>query len=297
MPVDLKNAMPGVIVNIVKAANQSVFLVLVDDNRGTSAQQPGAYSAHLVTLRHGAFTPIQHSLPRMSCATYHPSCGFVYAAGKSVISFFPDQDKVIFNHTSVLPSPGARSGQDALQVVGNGKVAVVAVGNSFYAVTEETTQKSVKLLSFAQSSQVHPVICVNVHDPTVEEGWSCLFLASGRECAVVDLQHAHHQVSCSPPRHGVVTMASPILAAGAVWPWVAVLTSDGLISVRSPSCMAIPLRTVEVGTRPNDYFVIRTLRQEKLMVAISYNGEGKVLQFQPDTRQVRNDCEYSFLLA
>jgi hypothetical protein len=168
-------------------------------------------------------------------------------------------------------------------------VAVVAVGNSFYAVTEETTQKSVKLLSFAQSSQVHPVICVNVHDPTIDEGWSCLFLASGRECAVVDLQHSHHQVSCSPPRHGVVTMASPILAAGAVWPWVAVLTSDGLISVRSPSCMAIPLRTVEVGTRPNDYFVIRTLLQEKLMVAISYSGEGKVLQFQPDTRQVSND--------
>jgi hypothetical protein len=53
--------------------------------------------------------------------------------------------------------------------------------------------------------------------------------------------------------------------------------------------MAIPLRTVEVGTRPNDYFVIRTLLQEKLMVAISYSGEGKVLQFQPDTRQVSND--------
>lgn len=92
-------------------------------------------------------------------------------------------------------------------------------------------------------------------------------------------------------------MASPILAAGAVWPWVAVLTSDGLISVRSPSCMAIPLRTVEVGTRPNDYFVIRTLRQEKLMVAISYSGEGKVLQFQPDTRQVSNDLKIlSYLL-
>jgi hypothetical protein len=51
--------------------------------------------------------------------------------------------------------------------------------------------------------------------------------------------------------------------------------------------MAIPLRTVEVGTRPNDYFVLRTLREDNWMVAISYSGEGKVLQFQPDTAQVR----------
>ena len=282
MPVDLNNAMPGVIVSVVRAGN--VFLLLVDDNRGTSASQPGAYAAHLVALRHGAFTPLQSQLPRMSCATYHPACGFVYAAGKSVASFFPDKEKTIFSHSSALPPPGARSGQDAILVTG--KVAVVAVGNSFHAVTEEESQTSAKLLSFAQSSQVHPIICLDVHDPSVDEAWSCLFLASGRECAVVDLHYHTGQVSCSPPRHGVVTFPSPILAAGAVWPWVAVLTSDGLISVRSPSCMAIPLRTVEVGTRPNDYFVIRTVPEENWMVAISYSGEGKVLQFQPDTRQV-----------
>jgi hypothetical protein len=164
-------------------------------------------------------------------------------------------------------------------------VAVVAVGNSFHAVTEEESQT--KLLSFVQSSQVHPVICVNVHDPSIDEGWSCLFLASGRECAVVDFQYQAGQVAASPPRHGVVTMASPILAAGTAWPWVAVLTSDGLISISSPSCMAILLRTVEVGTRPNDYFVLRTLREENWMVAISYSGVGKVLQFQADTAQVR----------
>jgi hypothetical protein len=172
-------------------------------------------------------------------------------------------------------------------------VAVVAVGNSFHAVTDGGTQT--KLLSLAQSSQVHPVILCNVNDPTLDESWSCLFLASGRECAVVDLsyQQANGQVTCSLPRHGVVTMASPILAAGTAWPWVAVLTSDGLCSIRSPSCMAIPLRTVEVGTRPNDYFVLRTLREENWMVAISYSGEGKVLQFQPDTAQVR--CIYMYI--
>ena len=225
----------------------------------------------------------------MSCATFHPSCGFVYAAGRTVGSIVPDgrEEKTVFHNTS-LPSPGARSGQDALQVTCGGKVAVVAVGNSFYAVPEDS-QESVKLLSFAQSSQVHPVICLDVHDPSVNEGWSCLFLASGRECAVVDLQYQGGHVSSCPPRNGVNTMTSPILAAGTAWPWVAVLTSDGLCSIRSPSCMAIPLRTVEVGTRPNDYFVLRTLREENWMVAISYSGEGKVLQFQPDTAQVRAD--------
>jgi len=285
MPVDfVQNG--GVVVGVIRGVS-NIFLVLVDDNRGSSGTTTsGAYAAQLVALRHGAFTPLQSQLPRMSCATHHAACGFVYAAGKTVASFFPDQEKAIFSHLSALPSPGARSGQDAIQVTAGGKVAVVAVANSFYAVTEEETQKSIKLLSFAQSSQVHPVIVLDVHDPSVDEGWSCLFLASGRECAVVDLHYVSTTTSCSPPRHGVVTMASPILAAGAVWPWVAVLTSDGLISIRSPSCMAIPLRTVEVGTRPNDYFVIRTLREENWMVAISYSGNGKVLQFQPDTRQV-----------
>ena len=296
MPVDLQNAFPGVVVSVVRGAS-NIFLVLVDDNRGTSHHSPGAYAAHLVTLRHGVFTPLQSTLPRMSCATFDSTCGFVYAAGKSVASFVPNNDDMhVFSHSVALPSPGARSGQDAIEVTAGGKVAVVAVGNSFYAVSQEETLKSVKLISFAQSSQVHPVIVLDVHDPSVHEGWSCLFLASGRECAIVDLHHVS-AITCSPPRHGVVTMASPILAAGAVWPWVAVLTSDGLVSIRSPSCMAIPLRTVEVGTRPNDYFIMRTLPQENWMVAISYSGNGKVLQFQPDTRQVSVDIVHMMMFV
>lgn len=284
-PVDFNNAFHGIVVNVVRAFNSNMFLVLVDDNRGSSSsQQPGAYAAHLVTLRHNTFTPLSSiSLPRMSCATFHPSCGFVYAAGKTVASFFPDKEESVFHDATALPSPGARTGQDAILVTED-KVAVVAVQNSFYAISEHSPL--VKLLTFAQSSQVHPVILCNIHDPSIKEGWSCLFLASGRECAVVDL-HSTSPISCTSPRHGVVTMASPILAAGATWPWVAVLCSDGLVSIRSPSCMAIPLRTVEVGTRPNDYFVIRSL-EEKRMVAISYSGQGKVIAFQPDTRQVRS---------
>jgi hypothetical protein len=222
-----------------------------------------------------------------------------------------------------LPSPGVRSGQDGLAITAGGRVAVVAVGNSFYAVAgqdadEENTTGStqeqqqlqqqqggdscVKILSFTQSSQVHPVIVLDVQDDSLDADWSCLFLASGRECAVVDLYYgppSTPRISCTAPRNGSVTLASPILAAATSWPWLVVLTSDGLISIRSPSCMAIPLRTVEVGTRPNDYFLLRTLGDNTasahththtpgsapLIVAVAYSGEAKVLQCQPDTAQ------------
>jgi hypothetical protein len=182
-----------------------------------------------------------------------------------------------------------------MELTANGHVAVVAVGNAFYAIsTDDETDDSAggdnmaKLVSFSQSSQVHPVIVKDVQDPSMSDGWSCLFVASGRECAIVDLQFTDSPrlLSCSPPRNGTVTVASPILAAAPQWPWMAILTSDGLISIRSPSCISIPLRTVEVGTRPNDYFVLRSL--DPWMVAISYSGSGKVLRCLPDTAQVKD---------
>ena len=142
------------------------------------------------------------------------------------------------------------------------RVAVVVVGNAFYAVAgQEVDERQptgpcerVKILSFAQSSQVHPVIVLDLKDQSLATDWSSLFLASGRECAVVDLFYGPSSapaISCTKPRHGSVTLASPILAAAASWPWVAVLTSDGLVSVRSPSCLAITLRTVRFG---KEYF-------------------------------------------
>jgi hypothetical protein len=74
--------------------------------------------------------------------------------------------------------------------------------------------------------------------------------------AVVDMYYGrwHPCVSCTAPLQERY-VGSPILAAAVVAVVGRILTSDGLISIRSPSCMAIPLRTVEVGNRPNDYFV------------------------------------------
>jgi hypothetical protein len=349
-PVDLAGALPGAVMAVINAtsspSHRPVFLLLVDDNRGTSSgTAPGAFVATIVTLQHGSFSklPTASPLPRISCATYHPNSGFVYAAGRQIQSI-PLDPQLLDNSDSphmhaqrsassrrqrstttgkvdfsgaLLPTPGARGGQDSLQVIAKGRVAVVAVGNSVYAVpgtqvsetndqaeptsptnnndndsNSATTSDCVKVLSFAQSSQVHPVIVLDIQDKSMDLDWSSLFLANGRECAVIDLNYgpiSNPAISCGKPRNGMVTVASPILAAATSWPWIAVLTSDGLVSIRSPSCLAIPLKTVEVGTRPNDFFILRTLRDETQpapwIMAMSYSGETKVLQCQPDTPQ------------
>jgi hypothetical protein len=327
-PIDLSSgSVPGSIVVCLQlggTAPQSpsvpVFLLLVDDNRGTSgSSQPGAYATYLATLSHGSFHVLstQSSLPRMSCVQYSPTTGIVYAAGRHLQTLPWEQWETLVDDTnkhargrstmhskrtvfssSSLPSPGVRSGPDGMAFIAKNKVAVVAVGNAVYGVAGHdprdlpSSEGPVKLLSFAQSSQVHPIICLDLLDQSLDPDWSLIFLASGRECAVLDVHYGppdNARISSSEPRHGIVTLASPILAAATSLPWVAVLTSDGLISVRSPSCMAIPLRTVEVGTRPNDYFVLRTLLEETQttpwIVALSYSGEGRVLQCQPDTEQ------------
>jgi len=357
-PVDFSSSasrvLGGPVVTLVGVSPQ-LFLALVDDHRGTSGAHPGAFVAHWITLSQGRFGVWQGSgsgdslqLPRMSCAVYHPHCGIVYAAGRqlgqiavpepALLSHHPSQQRFLatatanstrnhqffhyrFGHASLL-APGARSGPDAMAISNNGSVVVVAVGNSFVAMTGihqsssaaammmdqddindsnamsscplntgtgNMSSRTTKLISFAQSSQVHPVLCLDVKDPSVmDQDWSCWFMASSRACSVVDFYNAPPpRLTCSNPRGGTVTLASPILAAATSWPWLVVLTSDGLLSVRSPSCLAIALRTVEVGTRPNDYFSSRTLvvYPQTWIVAISYAGHAKVLQCLPDTAQ------------
>ena len=348
LPVDLAGAsLPGEVVNVIPASSapshRPVFLVLVDDNRGTSNSQPGQYAATLVTLQHGSFSKLPGvQLPRMSCATFSPRSGFVFCGGRRIQCLSPEMfleqhDTTTTTTTasssrkpssssggrrssiatrnslkpiefpSLLPTPGVRGGQDALAITCHGKVAVVAVGNSVYAVpgtevdagsnnvssTDNNSSQVVKVVSFAQSSQVHPVIVIDIEDQSMDPDWASLLLANGREAAVIDMQYSQGSIHCSAPRNVMVTLASPILAAATSWPWLALLTSDGLISIRSPSCLAIPLKTVEVGTRPNDFFVLRTFQDDlpvnkssvPYIVAMSYSGQAKVLQCQPDTAQ------------
>lgn len=215
-----------------------------------------------------------------------------------------------------------RSGK-ALQLNESGSLAVVAVDHSFYALpgvhvetasstggptsTSPDYAMSVKILSLTQSpSQVHPVVMCDVDDYSLtDNSWSCWFLANGRECAVVDVYYdAYHQGLPSSsatssiracPRQSTAVLQSPIVSAASSWPWLVVLTSDGMITLRSPSCVAIPLQTVEVGQQPNDYFVVvnnnnnvasATMHQRQhLLLAASYSGEARVVQCRPDTAQ------------
>lgn len=375
-----------------------IFLLLIDDGRGSTLTQPGAYAAVLVKSALGGFQLVhpnlqsakvsntgsnQTSLPRMSCVSFYTGIGsdsrgtLVYGAGRTIFQLpaevwdydesnpgkrtNPQQQRqsgtsnsrknnntiqqqtqrsrILFYASGALPAPGVRNGQDSIAITSQGNVVVCSVGNSFYALVGTTEENRnailanngstgdssnsgvLKLLAFQSSSQVHPVIIFDVQDESLGPDWSSLFLASGRECAVVDLycykspdNTTNHdmipRLHCSKPRNGTAVLASPILAAARSWPWIAVLTSDGLVSIRSPSCLAISLRIVEVGQRPNDYFILRTVvlpsqsRQQTestvtskgrvsqkstsripWIVAGAYSGECKVLQCQPDSSQ------------
>ncbi|GAX18348.1 hypothetical protein FisN_23Hh242 [Fistulifera solaris] len=321
-PVDL-GSLGGPVVSCIKLgisqSNSTYLLLLVDDNRGTSATQPGAYSAIIVALTAGNFHIVVPSgnLPRMSCATFHSMTGLVYGAGRSIQVLRPEtweeevkrgsryaasrSKRLIFGN-NICPAPGVRTGQDGMELTANGKVVIAVVGNTFHAIVgqeaderqqtgTEAASEHIKLISFSQSSQVHPVIALDLRDESLDADWSSLFLASGRECAVVDINYGPPSaptLSASKPRNGIVTLASPIRAAAACWPWIVVLTNDGLVSVRPPSCLSVTLRTVEVGQRPNDFFVLRTLRNESgapWIAALAYSGESKILQCRPDTAQ------------
>lgn len=280
----------GSIVSIV-AVGPNTFLMLIDDNRGTSANQPGAYASQLVVLRQGTFQPLPVKTPRMSGATYSTELGLVYAAGRQVANLmhesFAKQSSSTsprsFNHTTAIPLPGVRSGPDALEVTCDAQVVVAAVGSVFLAVSV-ATGSSTKILSFNNSSQVHPILIRDIKDKSTD--WSALIMCSGRECAVVDLWKApDSETVTAVPRHSIQT-PSPILNVATLWPWIALLTSDGLISLRSPACLAIPLRTVEVGARPNDFFALQRISSDTI-ASLSYGGECLLLKCSPDTKQVR----------
>ena len=314
------------------------------------------------------------------------------------------------NHS--LPLPGVRcssgsSNTNSMALACGGRVAIVAVSNAFYAVPccldvgvlkchlsgsaaavggagggfqcQPTTTSSLpnvtasKILTFAQSSQVHPVIAMEVSMPSssvsqlgavVHAGssstsdviakylrptTSLLFLASGRECTTLEITNTPNSravsalskggsivgssalvstsIKSSVSKHGMATLPSPILAAATTppttsairtisaggnrsrtnnntageggggeltsGPMVALLTVDGLVHIRSPYCIAVPMASIEVGTRPNDFYTLCTLPipanrvgvLSRTVVATSYGGEARLLSIQPESSQ------------
>ncbi|KAL7551985.1 hypothetical protein ACHAWF_015197 [Thalassiosira exigua] len=289
-----------------------------------------------------------------------------------------------------LPLPGARpspGGGGSLALACAGRCAVVAAGNAFYAVPCQLDvgggvggaggaggggaaaagaqrggtgsgagggagSGTAKILTFAQSSQVHPAIVVEVSSSPsydvlcpgsndvaryLRPVTSLLFLASGRECASVEISSVPDpraaaaagqggsvvgglvttSVRGSTPRHGTATLPSPILAAApltasngsvsdnfgreggdlSTGPLVALLLADGLVHIRSPACVAVPFSSVEVGTRPNDFFVLSALPHPspsdrrpisggtRDIVAASYGGEARLISVRPESSQ------------
>ena len=436
---------PGGSASAAPAAVPPVLLMLVDDNRSSASnagKNPSAYASHLVTIaaQTGKFDKLDAApglgpygasstssaavlppLPRASCASYHPACGYVCASGTSVVSLpsahvlavsyhvaglvpeerqdgapssyggrrglmssvpsYPQQHRhqqqhqlavlrsalprVVFDAHSILPSEGARYGADAMCLTCRGRVAVVAVGSSFYALSGRSVsdgyflgqnladqhgrggqptslhhsdegaggwsdhgdatagrrQRPTEVLRLSSSGRVHPAVVIEVPNRVAasfpsqaEVATSLLFMASGRECAAVEILHdprfiassslggmGYHEdgqegsstvqgpITVSPPRNGVVTLASPILAAvgidgnrSADPRLVAILTSDGLVQTRSPACLGVPLTTIEVGNRPNDFFTLRALPQRRI-VSASYSGEGRLLAMRPES--------------
>jgi len=262
----------------------------------------------------------------------------------------------------------------------HGRVAIVAVSNAFYAVpccldvdalkcrvvggdggdirnpaaapSPPPNVAATRVLIFAQSSQVHPVIAMEVMSSDLPGATatrsagasdvtrylrpitSLLFLASGRECATLEIASipdarsvnmlgkggsvvgvpgglVSTSIKCSSPRHGMTTLSSPIVAAAPLpptravsrgggnlssGPLVALLTVDGLVHVRSPFCVAVPLASIEVGTRPNDFFTLSSLHpspaeenhaivRSRNVVATSYGGEARLVSVRVETPQ------------
>jgi len=402
---------------------------------------PGNATSNNATASSSSSSSSLGALPRMSCATYHPHTGFVYAAGTGVYGLPPQAVKAVLagmmNETSsslggrgggssstyyrrghggqggsigntaagfssssssssttmmkppialylkcnhILPFPGVRGGsKNAMTLACSGRVAIVAVTNTFYAVPAfldvnvlrnqesvvaalSTSNSSLlvslpnvsatKLLSFAQSSQVHPVIAIEVLSSndgntasSVAAAASCsssssvdvmrylhsvtslVVLASGRECTTIDIESipdanavstiekggsvlggvVRTAIQSSACRHGIATLPSPIVAAASLTggsgvgdissgPLVSLLTADGLVHIRSPLCIAVPLTTIEVGTRPNDYFSLSPLPSlskhgggKKTMLATSYGGEARLVCCQAESPQIFAD--------
>lgn len=297
LPLDLRS-LPGPVAHCVvihqRYRQQQLYLLLIHDTPSSVDYSVVWAVSTVASPGFQTLAPTSSSLPsRISCAVTAPTDLVVYTTGRtlSTMTELPAHSSSSASATSTkvrkrglsfrATLPGTiRSGPDALVLTSGHRVAVCAVGNIFYAVPgrhgNDLEEAPVKIHSFQQTSQVHPVILLELQDHSVNEDWSSLFLASGRECAVVDIFYNGTLLTGSKPRHETVTTASPILAAATAWPIVAILQSDGLVSIRSPSCLGISLRTVEVGQQPNDFFLFRNIHGSSILAA-AYSGVTKVV--------------------
>ena len=115
------------------------------------------------------------------------------------------------------------------------------------------------IVNFSQFSQIHAPVITEIDlssakgtqgNPAPKRGMTTMvFLALGRDCTAYEILYdARHSSVMLATSNNIASISSPILSASAVTdserPLVAILTSDGLVHVRSPSCLAVPLTTI-----------------------------------------------------
>ena len=242
---------------------EPAWVVLVRNEENSTTKPHTAYWVQQTQQKWTAST-----LPSMSAVFVQGSTVY-YAAGRSLGTLQSSTAEPLF------PPPGVRHG--ALVVL-QSSLAVAAVAQTFY-LAHIPTKETQTIVTFPQS--VHAPLAIALDHSTTEDGWFTVFVASGRSCAVVDL----HATTLQSHARGIVTVAAPILAAVSSGPLVVWLASDGLVSLRSPACLGVPLQTIEVGTRPNEYFGLHALPDRRCVVASG--TQAKVLTIEPD-RDVAN---------
>jgi len=206
-----------------------------------------------------------------------------------------------------------------IKLVCEGRVAIVFANHSFFGVpsissTHESPKSKPSLIAnFSKSSQLHsPVIMEFEHiDPSSTSSGkgndadvylnmtskraitSMVLLTCGRDFTACEvLFDTRHSSLILAESDLVATLKSPILDASSVCianrPLAIILTSDGLAHVRSPSCIEVPLATIELGTKLNDYFLIQKLPGARI-IAASYSGDARIVAIKEDSMQDKAD--------
>ena len=201
----------------------------------------------------------------------------------SLSSFLPtplvyyDADLASMTSTFANDTPSKYPG--SLSLVCQGRVAVLLSGNSFYAIPSIAGKNSesganlqaiarhivepTQIVTFSQSGQMHATIVTEISTTKEQSSnttstnlnmsrraiTTMIFLALGRDCTACELLYdARHASVMLATSNTIANLSSPIMSASTICdssrPLVAILTSDGLIHIRSPSCLAVPLSIV-----------------------------------------------------
>lgn len=271
----------GPIVDIqLLSQNSNQLLLLVDDqspldNSNNTGGNNVLYTCVVVNATNLQITTsssLKTKVPKQKVSNilYHKHSHALYWTTDHTVSCSSSQSQ----NNRTFPALPGRLRHGALLVLWNGRVVICASNSAFFACSSQ--QSIVKLHTVSSSSQVHPVLVHELDDPSLTKKssnhqmyhWRSVCLASGRECVVSDVCFQNETLTKST--RATIHCSSPILAISSGWSNIlAILQSDGLVTLRNPACMGIVLQNIEVGTSPNDYSVWTRVLDQPSVVALS----------------------------